>query len=304
MAISGDQLKALDKFAASANFQKSLLVLDLDGTALLEEKGKVFISSSVEKAVKAIHDLKLPVAINTLRFPLSVMRTVGEAWYQIAEAPILTILLNGSVLGYIQKTAAGLEYEELAAFPMAWSEVENLLAGVDQLLASGVEKIILFYYSRDWRAGETIWTPSPSRIESLKKKYLSASHVFAGPVSMLRDKMRIEEICMASLLIDRPRDLLMAYQHSKPSSFFTRQGVDKAFGVREIASRLNLSLLDSFGAGDTQMDNFLTELGLALIVGKSRLPYEGRLQTVRVADPIELGEAIIHLGEKISGKVA
>src|SRR5687767_8626487 len=104
MALSGEHLSVLQQFLDATQFDRSLLVLDLDGTALLEDQGKVFISSSVEKAVKAIHDLKRPVVLNTLRFPLSVMRTIGEAWYQIADVPILTVLLNGSVLGYIQRS--------------------------------------------------------------------------------------------------------------------------------------------------------------------------------------------------------
>src|SRR5438445_10396152 len=95
-------LEPLKKFAGENDLSKTFLALDLDGTALLEDHGKVFISSSVEKAVKAIHDLHIPIVINTLRFPLSVMTTVGHAWYEIADAPILTVLLNGSVLGYIK----------------------------------------------------------------------------------------------------------------------------------------------------------------------------------------------------------
>src|ERR1043165_6042295 len=89
----------LKKFAEGSDLSKTFLALDLDGTALLEDHGKVFISSSVEKGVKAIHDFQIPVVLNTLRFPLSVIKTVGEEWYQIAETPILTVLLNGSVLG-------------------------------------------------------------------------------------------------------------------------------------------------------------------------------------------------------------
>src|SRR5215207_10540056 len=94
----------------------SFLALDLDGTALMEDRGRIFISGTVEKGVKAMHDLGRTVVINTLRFPLSVIHTVGDAWYQIADAPILTVLLNGSVLGYIKRTTDGeLHYEEILA---------------------------------------------------------------------------------------------------------------------------------------------------------------------------------------------
>jgi len=37
--------------------QFSFLALDLDGTALMEDRGKIFISGTVEKGVKAMHDL-------------------------------------------------------------------------------------------------------------------------------------------------------------------------------------------------------------------------------------------------------
>src|SRR5438132_9468435 len=102
MDTQPDWMEPLRKFADASGASSAFLALDLDGTALLEDHGKVFISSSVEKGVKALHDLKMPVVLNTLRFPLSVITTVGHEWYHIADAPILTVLLNGSVLGYIK----------------------------------------------------------------------------------------------------------------------------------------------------------------------------------------------------------
>src|SRR5687767_5286006 len=116
----------LTRFADAGDLAKTFLALDLDGTALLEDHGKVFISSSVEKGVKAIHDFQVPVVLNTLRFPLSVMRTIGEAWYQIADVPILTVLLNGSVLGYIKCIEGELHYEELAAFPLTHEDRKSV----------------------------------------------------------------------------------------------------------------------------------------------------------------------------------
>ena len=97
---------------------------------------------------------------------------------------------------------------------------------------------------------------------------------------------------MASLQIDRPEDMLMAYQHSRRNSFFTRKGVDKASGLREIARRFDLSLADSLGAGDTEMDSFLSEVGLAFLVGSGRLPYRGMIDTLKVANAAELGNCI------------
>jgi hydroxymethylpyrimidine pyrophosphatase-like HAD family hydrolase len=202
------------------------------------------------------------------------------------------VLLNGSVLGYIRRVNKTLEYEELASYPMTVPEIDSMVTGITQLVKNGIEELILFFYTRDWKEGETIWTPSSSRMDGLKKKYMSASQVVATPVDELREILMRKEVCMTSLLIDRPEDTLMAYQHSRRNNFFTRQGVDKAFGVREIAKRFDLSLNDSFGAGDTEMDNFLSEMGLAIVVGGAPLPYQGKHQTMRVADPLELGETI------------
>ena len=95
----------------------------------------------------------------------------------------------------------------------------------------------------------------------------------------------------------------MAYQHSKRNSFFTRRGVDKASGLKEMAKLLNLSLADSVGAGDTGMDSFLNEVGLAVIVGGSDLPFKGKSDTLRVASPPKLG-SLIHAMAQLAGKEA
>jgi len=302
MPLGSEEREKLRKFVESGNFSRGMLALDLDGTALLEDRGKVFISSSVEKGVKAIHDLKGTVVINTLRFPLSVIRTVGEAWYQIADVPILTVLLNGSVLGYIKSKSDSLIYEELLAFPMERDEVRDLVRGIRELLSEGIEDMLLFYYTRDWKTGETIWTPSEAKVPGLQKKYVSASRVLSGGADRLEEWLNEGEICMASLLVDRPQDTRMAYQHARRNSFFTRKGVDKAFGIREIARRFDLSLTDSFGAGDTEMDTFLSEVGFAVIVGGAPLPFCGTIDTLRVPSPAELGDAIIHLASLLGHK--
>jgi hypothetical protein len=56
------------------------------------DHGKVFISGSVEKGVKAIHDLKIPVVLNTLRFPLSVITTIGQASHGFVSREIAIFL--------------------------------------------------------------------------------------------------------------------------------------------------------------------------------------------------------------------
>src|SRR5205823_5542709 len=168
MQANPEWMLPLKKFAESSDVSKAFLALDLDGTALLEDKGKVFISSSVEKGVKALHDLKLPVVLNTLRFPLSVITTIGHAWYQIADEPILTVLLNGSVLGYIKCEDEHLRYEEIAAYPLSRQEINAMIEGVVQLIKDGIEDLLLFFYARDWKEGETLWTPKAQRVAGLK----------------------------------------------------------------------------------------------------------------------------------------
>lgn len=298
-------LEALTQFAATADPARTFLALDLDGTALLEDHGKVFISSSVEKAVKAIHKLKIPVVINTLRFPLSVINTIGRAWYELSDEPILTVLLNGSLLGSIKCNGSQLHYEEMAAYWLSQAEIAAALEGVKQLGHAGIDAVVLFFYPRDWREGETVWTPKPERIGQLQEKYVSASRVISGPVEQLAQELAKQEICMISLLIDRPEDTLMAYQHGKRHNFFTAKGVNKASGLRAMAGRLNLQPAEALGAGDTEMDTFLSEVGLAVIVGNGQLSFRGQKETIRVATPLELGELMLQyadlLGRRIGG---
>lgn len=297
-------MEPLRKFADGSDASKTFLALDLDGTALLEDHGKVFISSSVEKGVRAIHDFEIPVVLNTLRFPMSVINTVGEAWYQIADVPILTVLLNGSVLGYIKCDDGELHYEELAAFPLTHPEITSMLKGVSQLIEGGIDDLLVFFYSRDWKEGETLWTPKKERVPALEKKFVSASRVFSGSIDQLSEEMLRREICMASLFVDRPRDTLMAYQHSKRNSFFTTTGVNKASGLRAVAERINRSCAQALGAGDTEMDTFLSEVGFAVIVGDAKLPFRGRSETIRVATPQELGDLMLAFAGFLKAKVA
>jgi len=179
MDTTPDWMEPLRKFAEAAQPSTTFLSLDLDGTALLEDHGKVFISISVEKGVKALYDLKVPILINTLRFPLSVLNTVGQAWCQIANNPIPTVLLNGSVLGYVRCDHGELSYEEIAAYALGTDEIQAMLGGITQLTKSGIDDLLLFFYARDWRDGETLWTPCPEKLLALKKKYVSASRVFS-----------------------------------------------------------------------------------------------------------------------------
>jgi hydroxymethylpyrimidine pyrophosphatase-like HAD family hydrolase len=278
------------------------VVTDLDGTAVHEYRGRIVIPEPVEFGLVRLRELGRPVILNSLRFPLSVLRTFGREWYRIANAPIPTVSLNGSLLGYVTTDAREeLVFEEAAAFPLSLPEIDEVLRGVQGLLDGGVRDLLLFYYPRDWTAGEILWTPAPEKVPALREKYLSASAVLAVEFPALRELLTARDVCMIFLLVDVAEDQLMAYQHTKRSSFFTREGVDKLRGARAFAGRLGVDLAHSVGAGDTELDTFLGGVGLAVLVGTAPLEFKGRLQTVKVRDSMELGDLLFALADMQHG---
>ncbi len=278
------------------------IVTDLDGTAVHEFEGRIVIPQPVEFGLKRLWDIGRPIVLNSLRFPLSVIRTFGQAWYNIANAPIPTISLNGSLIGYITKSAKGeLEYDEIDAFPLSPTEIAEIMDGIHGLIDGGVRDLVFFYYPRNWRAGEIIWTPVTEKIPHLIEKYSSAASVISTDLTELRARLLAEEICMIFLLIEIEEDKLMAYQHSKRSNFLTHKGVDKLHGTKRIAAALEFDLPHSVGAGDTQMDNFLQGVGLALHVGPMELEFKGRVQTLKIRDSLELGALLFRLAQLLDG---
>ena len=299
MALGTDVNDQLREFLRRSDFaSRGGVVTDLDGTAVHEDRGRIYIPEPVEFGLKRLHDLGRPFVLNSLRFPLSVLRTFGREWYGISNAPIPTVSLNGSLIGHVVKTDEDeLAFQEIEAFPLKAEEVDEVLQGVAGLLDGGVKDILVFYYPRDWRVGEVIWTPVPEKVIHVKEKYTSASAVTSVEFPKLREQMRAEEVCMIFLLIEAPEDTLMAYQHTKRSNFFTREGVDKLFGSKRIAAHLGVELRHSMGAGDTEMDRFLSGVGLAVHVGPLDLEYKGVLQTIKLKNSFELGELLFRVAE-------
>src|SRR5215207_329854 len=246
----------LQQFIQQSAFANSGgVITDLDGTAVHEYQGKIIIPREVELGLMRHYEQGRPIVLNSLRFPLSVMRTFGQDWYKLSNAPIPTVTLNGSLSGFVKKTNEGeLIFEEAAAFPLTADEIKQALNGVQGILDAGIKNILVFYYPRDWRIGEVIWTPMPENILAVKEKYASASAVTAVEFPKLQEQMLAEDICMIFLLIDAREDQLMAYQHSKRSNFITHKGVDKLFGTTVMADLLKCDLRDSLGAGDTELD--------------------------------------------------
>ncbi len=190
----------------------------------------------------------------------------------------------------------------MAAFPLARSDIEELLAGVQGLVDGGVHDFVLFYYPRNWMMGELIWTPAPERVEELRAKYLSATEITSGALDHLGQHLLSQDICMIFLLIEAEEDRLMAHQHTKRSNFVTRAGVDKLFGAQEVTTWLGLNLAQSVGAGDTPMDTFLKGgVGLAVQVGPLDLEFHGLQQTVKIANSLELGALLFRLADLLRG---
>jgi hydroxymethylpyrimidine pyrophosphatase-like HAD family hydrolase len=299
MALSAEVETKLQQFIQQSSFANSgVVVTDLDGTAVHEYQGKIIIPKEVELGLMRHYERGRPLILNSLRFPLSVIRTFGQDWYKLSNAPIPTVTLNGSLVGFVKKTDnSELMFEEAAAFPLTKEEILEALKGVEGLLNGGIKNVLVFYYPRDWRIGEVIWTPVPENILHVKEKYRSASAVTAVEFPKLQEQMLAEDICMIFLLIDAPEDKLMAYQHTKQSNFITHKGVDKLFGARAMAELLHCDLRDSMGAGDAELDTFLSGVGLALIVGPQQLSFRGLIDTIKLHDSLELGALLFRAAE-------
>ena len=244
MALPASQSAQLQHFFNHSKFDEcGGLITDLDGTAIHEFEGRYSIPQSVQLGLDKIYELGRPIVLNTLRFPLSVIRTFGQEWYKISNAPIPTVLMNGSQLGYIMQSNEGnFLYNEIDAFPLDANEITGVLQIVTSFIKNNDLDLLVFYYPRDWEQGEIIWTPVAGKIEAVQKKYQSASRVYSSSLENLQSDLHNQEICMIFLLIDVPQDRLMAYQHTKRNNFFTHKGVDKDFGAHQIANHLQFEL--------------------------------------------------------------
>jgi hydroxymethylpyrimidine pyrophosphatase-like HAD family hydrolase len=293
-----DPYPALRAFLAESEFMRHGAVMtDLDGTAVHEAEGRVYVSESMEAGLARMHQLGREVVINSLRFPRSVIRSFGREWYGISRAPVPVVSLRGSLCGRLVESASGeIEFEEVAAMCLTTDDVRKVVASAAELTAAGLDELLVFFYPRDWTRGEIVWTPDAARVPMVAGKYRKAQ-VMTGDVAALEQALTREEICMVFRLLDLPQDHAMAYQHTERSSFFTHAGVDKHYGARVIAHHLGIDLMHSIGAGDSPMDDFLCGVGFAVIVGGADLEYRGRLHTVRVADSIELGSLLYAIGE-------
>jgi hypothetical protein len=297
MNLPADVTTRLHAFHEASDFARNGgIISDLDGTALLEEAGRLFVALPVEAGLKALIDLERPVVINTLRFPLNIIRTFGRAWSAITSEPIPIVSLNGAVFGHLRPHGEeDVEFVDVVSIPIGGEQIDGVLTELSAMLSGGISDLLVFHYPCDWRLGERIWTPHPDRVNEVRSRYASASEVTGGDLESLAGALRADGACMLMVVADVPADHRMAYQHANPNRFITAPGVDKLSGTRLAAERLGFELEHSVGAGDTPMDNFLSGVGLALQVGPIDLPFRGRLDTIRLLDPAALGAALFEL---------
>ena len=294
-----DDLEALRSFLDNSRFRTSGVVMtDLDGTAVLEREGRIYLPPSVERGLLRVQAHGRPVIANTLRFPLSVIDVFGAEWHRVAGADLPLVSMKGSQIGRVVRAASGeFSFEEWQATTLTAAEIEEVLIGVEGMLADGLDDLLVFFYPRDWHRGERIWTPLAKRTMAVAAKYRSASDVFSGACQALRDVLHAEPVCMIFLLIDAPRDRLMAYQHTNRNSFFTHGGTGKVDGALAMSAHLGFELADCVGAGDASTDDFLAAVGYAVIVGNAALDYKGKHHTARVPDVAALGDLLAAIAD-------
>src|ERR671911_214453 len=141
MALSEEVEAKLQTFIQQSAFATSgVVVTDLDGTAVHEDRGKIIIPKEVELGLMRHYERGRPLILNSLRFPLSVIRTFGQDWYKLSNAPIPTVTLNGSLVGFVKKTEESeLVFEEAAAFPLTKEEILEALQGVQGIRNGGIK---------------------------------------------------------------------------------------------------------------------------------------------------------------------
>src|SRR5919106_2881808 len=145
MLLSDATEAKLRQFIDQSSFATSgSVVTDLDGTAVHEFQGKIVIPKEVELGLMRHYESGRPLILNSLRFPLSVIRTFGQDWYKLSNAPIPTVTLNGSLMGFIKKTTESeLVFEEAVAFPLTADEIREALKGVKGLVDAGIKNILV-----------------------------------------------------------------------------------------------------------------------------------------------------------------
>lgn len=295
MSLSPDQHQAIERFVSLSDLRKGAWFVDLDGVIFIQEgRGKFNISEEAEHGILNTWNIGCSVIINSLRFPLSIIENLVPDWLLMYEKDIPAVLLNGGLIGYFRKKDGGIVFEELEAHPLSEKELDSLVDGLTAVIANSIPNarpdMALFFYPRDWRKGEIVWVPEGVDVDAVRDGYVNASEVMSCGLEELRQKLKKARPCLAATLVDKHK----ISEDASPWDYYTWKGIDKATGAREIASMLGISLADSAGAGDSQMDKFLSEVGLAVRVraGKENLAFKGKKETLDVGSSPELGEVM------------
>ena len=177
------------------------MITDLDGTAVPS-----FREDSDPQRGRTRSDASLragPAAdLNSLRFPLSVIRTFGQDWYKLSNAPIPTVTCNGSLMGYVKKTDEGeLAFEEAAAFPLTRGEIVEALEGATTAGRRDQKHPCLLLSARLAHRRSDLDTGAGEH-HSGEGEVPQRSSVTAIEFQKLQDQMLAEDICMIFLLID------------------------------------------------------------------------------------------------------
>src|SRR5262249_4518930 len=140
-----DPSEALAAFLAESHFMRHGGVMtDLDGTAVHEADGRVYVSAPMEAGLKRMDDLGRTGVISSLRFPASVIHSFGEAWYRIANAPVPVVSLRGSQCGFLVQRPASIAFEEIDATCLDANEIAEMVRTTATLLDGGLREVLVF----------------------------------------------------------------------------------------------------------------------------------------------------------------
>lgn len=121
-------MKNYNAFVSHSSFERNGgVITDLDGTAVHEYRGQIVIPKEVELGLMRHYEQGRPIVFNSLRYPLSVRRTFAKEWYRLSNAPIPTVTLNGSLIGFVKKTIKSNSYsrKRLTNFVFAINHIEG-----------------------------------------------------------------------------------------------------------------------------------------------------------------------------------
>ncbi|MDQ4142092.1 MAG: HAD hydrolase family protein [Bacteroidota bacterium] len=298
MALTEKQKKIIQDFASHPDFrQYGGLMTDLDGTIVQHQDGNYFIPPEVQAGLHNLYQVNCPIILNTIRFPISVIKTFAAVLYPIAQNPIPVISLNGSQWGYIsQGKDEEFSFTEAGAQPLKSTEIKSFMADIQLLIQNKVPNIAVFYYPRHWTKGEIIWSAEEDRVAEIAQTYKSASWVYSSNLTVLEENLVAEEISMIFLLVKKDQIQGTHLQYNI-KDFYTTAGVNKLAGAHAFVNQLRSNLKNFIGAGDTPMDVFLKETGAVIKVGDLPLHFDCQATILPVDTVSEIGEVFNQIAE-------